>query len=131
EDRALAEDAMDTSEVARVRHDMERAEARRLQPNYVEAFFLEAFKRLGGTAREREPRRYALPHVPAAIRSRDRLIGAGAAVQPRYERIAFEKNHLTSNGVPPATFVTPGHQLLTSTLDLVLERHADVLKRGA
>lgn len=131
EGRALVVDAMDTSEVTRVRHDMERAEARRLQPNYVEAFFLEAFKRLGGTAREREPRRYELTHVPAAIRSRDRLIGAGAAVQSRYERIAFEKDRLQGNGAPPATFITPGHPLLTSALDLVLERHAGTLKRGA
>lgn len=130
DDRALAVDAMDTSEVTRIRHDMERAEARRLQPNYVEAFFLEAFKRLGGTAREREPRRYELTHVPAPIRSRDRLIGTGAAVQPRYERIAFEKHRLPGNGAPQAAFLTPGHPLLTSTLDLTLERHADTLRRG-
>lgn len=131
EDRALAVNAMDTSEVTRVRHDMERAEARRLQPNYVEAFFLEAFKRLGGAARERESRRYELTHVPAPVRRRDRLIGAGAALQPRYERIAFEKHRLQGNGAPPAIFVTPGHPLLTSVLDLTLERHAGTLKRGA
>lgn len=130
EDRALAVNAMDVSEVTRVRHDMERAEARRLQPNYVEAFFLEAFKRLGGTARERESRRYELTHVPASVRSRDRLIGAGAALQPRYERIAFEKHRLQGNGAPPATFITPGHPLLTSVLDLTLERHTGTLKRG-
>ena len=54
EERALAHDAMDASRVARVREDMERADARRLQPHYIESFFLEAFKRLGGTARQRE-----------------------------------------------------------------------------
>ena len=53
EERALAHDAMDASRVAHVREEMERAEARRLQPHYIESFFLEAFKRLGGTARER------------------------------------------------------------------------------
>jgi len=47
EERALAHDAMDASRVARVREDMERADARRLQPHYVESFFLEAFQRLG------------------------------------------------------------------------------------
>ena len=34
----------------RIREDMERAEARRLQPHYIESFFLEAFQRLGGDA---------------------------------------------------------------------------------
>src|SRR5207253_4047148 len=72
EERALAHDAMDASRVRRVREEMERAEARRLQPHYIESFFLEAFKRLGGTLRQREPRRYEVTHVPASVRSRDR-----------------------------------------------------------
>lgn len=127
EDRVLAIDSMDTSQVTRVRQEMERAEARRLQPNYVEAFFLEAFKRLGGAAREREPRRYELTHVPAKLRNRDRLIGVRSAVQQRYERIVFEKDRLSSN----ATFLTPGHPLLAATVDLVLEQNGDSLKHGA
>jgi hypothetical protein len=50
EERALVREIMDTSlGVRRVRDDMERAEARRLQPHYIESFFLEAFRRLGGT----------------------------------------------------------------------------------
>src|SRR5262249_34879836 len=60
EDRALAHDTMDVSRVHRIREDMERAEARRLQPHYIESFFLEAFKQLGGTAKQREGRRYEI-----------------------------------------------------------------------
>jgi chorismate mutase len=84
-------DAMDSSRVARVREERERAEARRLQPHYIESFFLEAFRRLGGAPRQREPRRYEITNVPAPIRNRDRQIGAGDPVLPRYERITFEK----------------------------------------
>jgi superfamily II DNA or RNA helicase len=130
EERALAHDAMDASRVARVREEMERAEARRLQPHYIESFFLEAFKQLGGTARQREPRRYEVTHVPAPIRNRDRLIGIGEPVLPRYERIAFEKTLITSQGQPLAAFVCPGHPLLEATLDLILERYRDLLRRG-
>ncbi len=130
EERALAHDAMDASRVARVREDMERAEARRLQPHYIESFFLEAFKQLGGTLREREPRRYQVSHVPAPIRNRDRLIGVGEPVLQRYERIAFEKTLLSPQGQPLAAFVCPGHPLLDATLDLTLERHRDLLRRG-
>ena len=130
EERALAHDAMDASRVARVREDMERAEARRLQPHYVESFFLEAFKRLGGTAREREPRRYELTHVPAPVRHRDRQIGAGDPVLARYERVAFEKSLIAPAGQPLAAFVCPGHPLLDAVLDLTLERQRDLMKRG-
>lgn len=131
EDRALAHDAMDASRVHRIREDMERADARRLQPHYIESFFLEAFQRLGGSARQREPRRYEVGHVPAPVRNRDRLIGIGQPVLPRYERIAFEKSLVAPQGQPLAAFVCPGHPLLDSVLDLTLERNADLLKRGA
>ncbi|KAB2964425.1 MAG: DUF3883 domain-containing protein [Thermoanaerobaculia bacterium] len=130
EERALAHDAMDASRVARVREEMERAEASRLQPHYVESFFLEAFRLLGGSAREREPRRYEVTHVPAPVRQRDRQIGAGDPVLQRYERIAFEKSLIAPQGKPLAAFVCPGHPLLDAVLDLTLERHRDLLKRG-
>jgi hypothetical protein len=48
EERALARDSMDASEVQRIREDMERAEALRLQPHFIQSYFLEAFRRLGG-----------------------------------------------------------------------------------
>ena len=130
EERALAHDAMDASRVARVREEMERAQARRLQPHYVESCFLEAFRRLGGTVREREPRRYEITHVPAPVRHRDRQIGAGDPVLPRYERIVFEKDLIAPPGQPLAAFVCPGHPLLDAVLDLTIERQRDLMKRG-
>ena len=131
EEHALVHDAMDASRVHHIREDMERAEARRLQPHYIESFFLETFRLLGGSSRMREPRRYEITHVPAPVRNRDRLIGIGEPVLPRYERIAFEKSLVTPQGQPLAAFVCPGHPLLDSVIDLTLERHRDLLKRGA
>ena len=130
EERALAHDAMDASRVYRIREEMERAEARRLQPHYIESFFLEAFQRLGGATKQREPRRYEVTHVPAPVRNRDRLIGIGEPVLPRYKRIAFEKALVAPQGQPLAAFVCPGHPLLDATIDLTLERHRDLLRRG-
>ena len=66
EEHALAHDAMDASRVFRIREEMERAEARRLQPHYIKSFFLEAFKGLGGAVLQREVRRFEVTHVPAA-----------------------------------------------------------------
>jgi hypothetical protein len=131
DERALVHDSMDTSRVHRIREDMERAEARRLQPHYVESFFLEAFDRLGGTVKKRETRRYEVTHVPAPVRNRDRQIGTGQPVLPRYERIAFEKALVAPPGQSPAAFLCPGHPLLDATIDLTLERDRDLLRRGA
>ena len=130
-EQALAPDAMDAGRVQRVREELERAAARRLQPHYVESFFRAAFARLGGSLRQREPRRYEITHVPGAVRARDRLLGAGEPVLARYERAAFEKELLAPPGQPPAAFLCPGHPLLDAVLDLTLERHRHLLKRGA
>jgi superfamily II DNA or RNA helicase len=131
ERRALTRDAMDVAKVRRIRAEMERADARRLQPHFIAAFFIEAFKLLGGSIHEREPKRYEITHVPAVIRNRDRQIGRGQAVLQRYERITFEKSLISVPGRPMAAFICPGHPLLDATLDLVIERYRDLLKRGA
>ncbi len=131
EEKALAHDAMDATRVFRIAEEMERAETRRLQPHYIEAFFLEAFQRLGGGVKQREARRYEISHVPAPIRHRDRLIGIREPVQPRYERIAFEKDLVAPQGQPLAAFICPGHPLLDAVIDLTLERQRDLLRRGS
>ena len=131
EGRALTHGAIDTTRLRDIREEMERAEARRLQPHFIASFFREAFARLGGSLRERESKRYEITHVPAAIRRRDRIIGVGEPVLERYERITFEKDLISITGKPLAAFVCPGHPLLNATLDLILEHHRDLLKQGA
>ena len=131
EDSALTHGAIDTTRLRNIREEMERAEAHRLQPHFIASFFREAFVRLDGKLRERESKRYEITHVPAAIRRRDRIIGVGEPVLERYERITFEKDLISVAGKPLAAFVCPGHPLLSATLDLILEHHRDLLKRGA
>ena len=125
EEKALVHDAMDTSRVHRVRERMERAEARRLQPHYIESFFLEAFRQLGGTVRGQESHRFRVMQVPAPIRNRNR------SILPRYERIVFDKALKAPQDQPLAAFVYPGHPLLDETANLMLERNRDLLRRGA
>jgi hypothetical protein len=128
-ERALVRDHLTVAQVAEIRDAMERAEARRLQPHYVESFFLEAFRHLGGQMHRRESGRWEITRVPGAIRERDRQIGRMEPVWERYERVCFEKDR--ADGPPVAAYLCPGHPLLDATLDLVLERHRDLMKRGA
>jgi len=127
--RALVHDSMDTSKVDAIREEMDRAHARRLQPHYIQAFFAKAFRSLGGRMARRENGRLEITHVPAAIRDRDRLIGCGSPVLRRYERVCFDKALVDHQ--PRAHLICPGTPLLDATIDLVLERHGEVLKRGA
>jgi len=130
EERALTHETLSAARVRQIREEMERAEARRLQPHFIASFFREAFELLGGTMREREPKRYEITNVPSSIRQRDRIIGTGEPVLTRYERVTFEKDLISVPGKPLASFVCPGHPLLDATIDLVQERYRDLLKRG-
>lgn len=130
DENALAQDTMDTTKLQEIRAEMERAEARRLQPHFISTFFLDAFRHLGGKIYQRENKRFEITFVPLAVRSRDRLIGRGEAVLDKYERITFEKDLISVPGKPMAAFVCPGHPLLDATIDLILERYRELLKRG-
>jgi superfamily II DNA or RNA helicase len=130
-ERALSHQALDAGRVREIREEMERAEARRLQPHFISSFFREAFEHLGGTIREREASRFQISHIPGLVRSRDRQIGVGAPIARQYERVTFEKSLVNLPGRPRAEFITPGHPLLEATTDLVLERYRSLLRRGA
>jgi superfamily II DNA or RNA helicase len=129
EHQSLIQTTMDTSQIMRIREDMERAAARRLQPHYIKAFFLQAFEHLGGTLHERERGRYAINNVPAAIRTYAKERGLGD-VTVKYERICFEKSLINLPDKGPATFVCPGHPLLDATIGLILHHDQELLKRG-
>ncbi len=129
---ALVEQHMGLEELYAVKEEMEKAEARKLQPYFIRAFFTEAFKTLGGEMRNREYGRYEIRHVPAAVRERDRVIGeTRTPVLKKYERICFEKQHIRLTGKPMADLIHPGHPLMHALTDLVLEAHRPKLKQGA
>ena len=125
---ALVHNSMTAAGVAVVREEMERAEARRLQPHYIQSFFIAAFEQLGGQMHRRESGRWEITHVPSTIREQDRRIRRKDPVLGRYERVCFKKEFIS--GPPVAAYLCPGHPLLDATVDLVLERYRDIMRRG-
>jgi superfamily II DNA or RNA helicase/bifunctional DNA-binding transcriptional regulator/antitoxin component of YhaV-PrlF toxin-antitoxin module len=133
EQRSLVQSTMDVSQVLKLREDMERYAAKRLQPHYIKSFFLQAFALLGGALHARENGRYTINNVPAVIRNYARDHGL-PAVATQYGRICFEKADIQQGAgaeAVQAAFVCPGHPLLDAVIGLTLERYRDVLKRGA
>lgn len=135
---ALCEEVMDEKRLFAVKEEMEKAEARKLQPYFIRSFFNQAFLQLGGELRSREQGRYEITHVPAVIRERDRQITGRSRrnldpVLRRYERICFEKQFVRTEriGAPMASLIHPGHPLMQSVTDLVMEQHRNKLKQGA
>lgn len=129
---ALIEQHMGLDQLYAVKEEMEKAEARKLQPYFIRAFFTEAFQKLQGEMRPREAGRFEIRHVPASVRERDRVIGeTRTPTLKKYERICFEKHLIRQHGKPMADLVHPKHPLMHSVTDLVLEAHRGKLKQGA
>ena len=133
EERALVRNVMDATAVSKIREQMEIAKMKRLHPHFVQSFFLEAFRRLGGKIKEankgKELNRFEITHVPAALRDYDRLHGQGAAVLKKYERITFHKDCIER--APAAEFVYPGHALMDAVTATVLEKWLPLMRQGA
>lgn len=136
---ALAEEVMDEQRLFALKEEMEKAEARKLQPYFIRSFFAQAFERLGGELRPRGAGRYEITFVPATIRERDRQITGRDRrnmnpVVSKYERVCFEKGNVRVEDKPNeavASLIHPAHPLMQSVVDLMLEQHRGKLKQGA
>ncbi|OGR07391.1 MAG: RNA helicase [Deltaproteobacteria bacterium RIFOXYD12_FULL_50_9] len=139
ERNALAQESMSAERLFSVKEEMEKAEARRLQPYFVRSFFMKAFAVLGGSMHPREAARFEITHVPAIIRERDRLITGRnrrelSPVLRRYERVCFTREAvrpLDKPGVPFAAMLHPGHPLMLAVSDVLLEQYSNLLRQGA
>lgn len=136
---ALSQEQMGPERLFSVKEQMEKAEARKLQPYFVRSFFMAAFQQLGGSIYPRESDRWEITHVPAALRERDRQITGrnrrdSAPVLRSYERVCFTKEAVRPEDKPNAPMgimLHPGHPLMLSVSDVVLEKHANLLRQGA
>lgn len=132
ERNALVDNALSMEQLFKIKADMDRAEARKLQPYFLRSFFLEAFKHEGGDARRREGDRYEIPHVPAVLREADRRISdSRKPVLTRYARVCFDKHEIHVHGAPDADLVHPAHPLMAALIDTILVQDRPLLKRGA
>ncbi|MFH0970171.1 MAG: helicase-related protein [Candidatus Diapherotrites archaeon] len=128
-ENAIGETSLSLSDIQAIREDMERANARKLQPHFIASFFIKAFTQFGGTISEKEKNRFEIRYVPAIIRQKDKL--KANKIQTKYERVCFDKELANLEGKPIAEFLCPGHALFDSTLELVLEKYAGLLRQGS
>jgi hypothetical protein len=109
------------------------ARERRLVPEVVRDFFLQAAPMLGLQVREllpKEPGVFRLPKVP------QNLLAVGQRLEPRfgrlgkdYPRVAFDKEVLKKDAT--LDWVTPGHPLFEALREDVWDSSIDHLRRGA
>ncbi|MCC5835090.1 MAG: DUF3883 domain-containing protein [Opitutales bacterium] len=130
DERALGNEGLPDTRIRELCDQMERANVQKLQPHHVGGFFQAAFERFGGTLLPRERDRFEIRNVPASIRPPPLRGGGAAPVLRAYERVTFHKDQIRIDGKPAAALIAPGHPLLDSLIDLVMESSRDLLRQG-
>ena len=101
------------AQVLTIKNALASDSANRVHPKFIEAFFLEAFRTLGGSLFERGKGCYEIMRVPPEIRRRD------SRIREQYHRICFDRN------ITNAEIILQGHPLLNALVSAILERFSD------
>lgn len=100
---------------------------RRLTPEYVERFFVDALRYLGGRITPGKQRDWRLELVPAEIRALARSANRGEAGGEQ-RLITFYKDRARHD--PPAEFVAPDHPLFDAVVERILSEGRPALAKG-
>jgi len=101
-----------------------RSEERRLMPEYVEQFFGRACRRLEVRLDRRADGMWRIEHVPASLRSPDRLesVRRLGRPQPEYRKLTFKKEDRARAEHEDAVLLSPGHPLYKATGEALLHK---------
>jgi len=115
----------------RLKEESQKASENRLIPEYIEQFFLRAFKRLGGKVNKRKDGFWHISHVPVSIRTTAEdydFKNRFGKVLREYPKATFDKDIAFKN--PTAEFIAPGHPLLEAIIEKLQKDLSDVLQKG-
>lgn len=130
EQYALSDDIMDVAKINKIKEDMERREARRLQPFYIQSFFENAMKASGGIWHKREKDRFEITRVPYSVINSLESADYSKAILPKYERVCFKKEAVSVEGKPEADLLSPGHPLLDALISWAIKKYENDYNDG-
>ena len=130
EARALNKEILTQKDLAAIHTRMEQARERRLQPGYVQNFFIPAFTRLGGRIHRREKGRFQITRIPRRLIEAARTFNRWAPLADEYERITFEPSIINLAEPNQPTLIAPGHPLLRAVIELTIADLVPVLRKG-
>lgn len=128
-DKALGSRFIDMSALA---DQVRQSKEQRLMPEYIERFFVEAYRSFGGTITDDKSRKglWTITRVPPELRklpeSIERRFGK---IGQTYPRLTFDK--VNTGAYQEVEFIGPGHPLFEGVVDRVLREYGPALLRGA
>ena len=129
EDKALGSRYIDLSKLLA---EQQQSKEHRLMPEYIEKFFVEAYRSFGGTLTPVKDRKgcWSINRVPPDLRKLpDHLERKYGKVGSTYPQITFDKEQVV--GYSDLEFVGPGHPLFEGVVERVLHEYGPSLRQGA
>jgi superfamily II DNA or RNA helicase len=109
-----------------------RSEERRLMPEYVERFFIQAAERVRMRVEPRADGLWRVEHVPQRLRAPSVLAVQRFGPPSReYPKLTFRKEQLREDRHLDAELLSPGHPLFTATADVLEEQLAHAHQAAA
>lgn len=107
--------------------DERESKERRLTPEFVERFFVDGLRHLGGRILPGLDRDWRLEYVPADIRQQVRALNP-EDLETSTRLLTFRKDRLRR--APVTEFLAPDHPLFDAVLDRILDQGRPVLAKG-
>jgi superfamily II DNA or RNA helicase len=129
EDKSLGSRYIDLS---KLQADQEQSKCHRLMPEYIEKFFVEAYRSFGGTIAPLKDRKgvWTISRVPPDLRKLPSILERRyGKVGNSYPQITFDKDLIV--GYSDLEFVGPGHPLFEAVVERVLTTYGPSLRQGA
>ena len=129
DDKALGSRYIDMSKLLA---DQKESKEHRLMPEYIEKFFVEAYRSFGGTITPIKDKKgvWSMSRVPSDLRKLpDHLERKYGKIGSVYAQITFDKELVV--GYTDLEFIGPGHPLFEGVVERVLLDYGSSLRQGA
>lgn len=129
EDKALGSRFVD---LGKLNAQVQQSKENRLMPEYVERFFIEAYRSFGGAVSEIKGRKglWSISRVPPDLRKLpEALERRFGKIGQSYPKLTFDKEQIV--GYSDVEFVGPGHPLFEGVVERVLREYGSSLRQGA
>jgi superfamily II DNA or RNA helicase len=128
-DKALGSRYIDMSNLMA---DVQQSKENRLMPEYIERFFLEAYRSFGGTITPVKGHKgvWSISRIPPDLRKLpEALERKYGKIGMQYPQLTFDKEQVV--GYSDLEFVGPGHPLFEGIVERVLREYGPSLRQGA
>lgn len=129
EEKALGSRHIDMSKLLA---DQQQSKEQRLMPEYIEKFFVEAFRSFGGTIAPVKDKKgeWTINRVPPDLKKLpDHLERKYGKVGGTYPLLTFDKEKVV--GYSDLEFIGPGHPLFEGVVERMLQDYGQSLRQGA